>query len=137
MKAKDIAPLSYIFHTLMFKNWAYQFSIGPIGLIEIPNMVFVFKVVLPALQLTVPGLLLIRLGFLPHPPLMKLIEIAGSHDPKIQQAAFKYLSDKFDELYDVEYDPTNYEGQPFIPAIKNGEDCVGTYEEVKSHQYYI
>ncbi|KAJ8592841.1 hypothetical protein M405DRAFT_859413, partial [Rhizopogon salebrosus TDB-379] len=76
------------------------------------------------------GLLLTRLGFLQHPPLVKLIEIAGSHDPKIRHAAFQYLSDKFDELYDMDYDPTNYEGMPFIPAVKNGEDCVGTYEEV-------
>jgi hypothetical protein len=100
-------------------------------------MVLVFRVVLPPLQLTVPGLLLTRLGFLQHPPLVKLIEIAGSHDPKIRHAAFQYLSDKFDELYDMHYDPTNYEGMPFIPAIKNGEDCVGTYEEVRSHQYII
>jgi hypothetical protein len=99
-------------------------------------MVLVFQIVLLHLQLTAPDLLLTRLGFLRHPPLEKLIEIAGSPDPKIRHAAFKYLSDKFDELYDTDYDPTSYEGMPFIPAIKDGENCVGTYEEVRSSLFH-
>ncbi|KAJ8579837.1 hypothetical protein M405DRAFT_869920, partial [Rhizopogon salebrosus TDB-379] len=77
---------------------------------------------------------LTKLGFLRYPPLQELIKIAGSPDPDIRRAAFKYLSDKFDELYDMEYDPTNYEGMPFIPTVKNEEDCVGTYEELTRKQ---
>jgi hypothetical protein len=100
-------------------------------------MVLFFQIVPPHLQLTVPDLLFTKLGFLRHPPLENLIEIAGSTDPTIRHAAFKYLSDKFDELYDMDYDPTNYEGMPFIPTVKNDEDCVGTYEEVRSRQYPI
>jgi hypothetical protein len=80
---------------------------------------------------------LTRLGLLQHPPLKKIIEIAGSPDPKIRLTAFKYLSDKFDEFYHKHYKPIDYKGMPFIPAVKDGKDCVGTYEEVRSHQYFI
>ena len=80
---------------------------------------------------------LTELGFLRHPPLEKLIEIAGSLDTTVQRAAFRYLADKFDELYDTQYDPSNYENMPFIPATKDGQDCVGAYEEVKSHCFFI
>ncbi|KAG2107834.1 hypothetical protein BD769DRAFT_1500263 [Suillus cothurnatus] len=76
--------------------------------------------------------LLIDMGFLRHPPLEKLIEIAGDPDPKVQRAAFGYLANKFDELYDMEYDPSKYEDMPFIPATRDGHDCVGAYEEVYS-----
>jgi hypothetical protein len=82
---------------------------------------------------SVPELWLTRLGLLSHPPLKKIIEIAGSPDPKIRLTAFKYLSDKFDEFYHKHYKPTDYKGMPFIPAIKDGKDCIGTYEEVRSH----
>jgi hypothetical protein len=99
-------------------------------------MVLVFRIVLPHLQLTVPDRLLTRLGFPRHPPLEKLIEIAGSPNPEIRHAAFKYLLDKFDELYDNDYEPTNYKDMPFIPAIKDGEDCVGTHEEVRSSLFH-
>ncbi|KAG2129991.1 hypothetical protein BD769DRAFT_1453255, partial [Suillus cothurnatus] len=76
--------------------------------------------------------LLIDMGFLRHPPLEKLIEIAGDPDPKVQRAAFGYLASKFDELYDMEYDPSKYEDMPFIPATRDGHDSVGAYEEVYS-----
>jgi hypothetical protein len=99
-------------------------------------MVLVFRIVLPHLQLTVPDLLFTRLGFLRHPPLEKLIEIAGSPDPEIRHAAFKYLLDKFDGLYDIDYEPTKYKGMAFIPAIKDSEDCVGTHEEVRSSLFH-
>lgn len=76
--------------------------------------------------------LLTTLGFLRHPPLEKIVEIAGSDDPDIRRAAFKYFSSKFDELYDKDYDPSLCAGNPFIPALKEGEVCVGTHEEVYS-----
>ncbi|KAG1871608.1 hypothetical protein F4604DRAFT_1768978 [Suillus subluteus] len=76
--------------------------------------------------------LLTDMGFLRHPPLEKLIEIAGDPDPKVQHAAFGYLASKFDELYDTEYDPSKYDDMPFIPAIRDGHECVGAYEEVYS-----
>ncbi|KAG1902642.1 uncharacterized protein F5891DRAFT_1022595 [Suillus fuscotomentosus] len=76
--------------------------------------------------------LLTDMGFLRHPPLEKLIEIAGDPDPKVQRAAFGYLASKFDELYDTEYDPSKYDDMPFIPAIRDGHECVGAYEEVYS-----
>lgn len=76
--------------------------------------------------------LLTDMGFLRHPPLEKLIEIAGGPDPKVQRAAFGYLASKFDELYDTEYDPSKYGDMPFIPAILDGHECVGAYEEVYS-----
>lgn len=76
--------------------------------------------------------LLTDMGFLRHPPLEKLIEIAGDPDPKVQRAAFGYLASKFDELYDTEYDPSKYDDMPFIPAIRDGHECVGAYEEVRS-----
>lgn len=72
------------------------------------------------------------MGFLRHPPLEKLIEIAGNPDPKVQRAAFGYLASKFDELYDTEYDPSKYDDKPFIPAVRGTHDCVGAYEEVRS-----
>ncbi|KAG0706642.1 hypothetical protein DFH29DRAFT_900607 [Suillus ampliporus] len=72
------------------------------------------------------------MGFLRHPPLEKLIEIAGNPDQGVRRAAFMYLASKFDELYDTQYDPSQYENMPFIPAIKDGQECVGTYEEVYS-----
>jgi len=81
--------------------------------------------------------MLTGLGFLLHPPLDKLIEIAGSDDLKIRRAAFTYLSKKFDELYDTEYDPSKYEGMPFVPAMKDGKECVGAHEDVRSRRYYI
>lgn len=76
--------------------------------------------------------LLTDMGFLRHPPLEKLIEIAGNPDPKVQRAAFGYLASKFDELYDMEYDPSKYDDKPFIPAVRGTQDCVGAYEEVYS-----
>ncbi|KAG2144729.1 uncharacterized protein EDB93DRAFT_533364 [Suillus bovinus] len=76
--------------------------------------------------------LLTDMGFLRHPPLEKLIEIAGDPDPKVQRAAFGYLASKFDELYDTEYDPSKYDDMPFIPAMRDGQECVGAYEEVYS-----
>ncbi|KAG2028757.1 hypothetical protein BDR03DRAFT_1063982, partial [Suillus americanus] len=62
----------------------------------------------------------------------KLIEIAGDPDPKVQRAAFGYLASKFDELCDTEYDPLKYDDMLFIPAIRDGHECVGTYKEVYS-----
>ncbi|KAJ8595100.1 hypothetical protein M405DRAFT_929750, partial [Rhizopogon salebrosus TDB-379] len=100
------------------------------GLIEVPNMVLVFQIVPRHLQLTVPDRWLTKLGFLRYPPLQDLIRIAGSPDAAVRRAAFKYLSDKFDELYGVDYQPTNYKDMQFIPAIKDGKGCVGTHEEV-------
>ncbi|KAG2141054.1 hypothetical protein DEU56DRAFT_797004 [Suillus clintonianus] len=76
--------------------------------------------------------LLTDMGFLRHPPLEKLIEIAGNPDPKVQRAAFGYLTSKFDELYDTEYDPSRYDDMPFIPAMRDNRECVGAYEEVYS-----
>ncbi|KAG1730664.1 uncharacterized protein EDB91DRAFT_1059251, partial [Suillus paluster] len=76
--------------------------------------------------------ILTDMGFLRHPPLEKLIEIAGDTDQGVRRAAFKYLTSKFDELYDTEYDPSQYDNMPFIPALKDGQECVGTYEEVYS-----
>lgn len=76
--------------------------------------------------------LLTDMGFLRHPPLEKLIEIAGDPDPKVQRAAFGYLASKFDELYDTEYDPSKYDDKPFIPAVRGTHECVGAYEEVYS-----
>ncbi|KAG1718293.1 hypothetical protein EDB19DRAFT_952071 [Suillus lakei] len=76
--------------------------------------------------------LLTDMGFLRHPPLKKLIEIAGDPDPKVHRAAFEYLADKFDELCDTEHNPSKYDDMPFIPAIRDGHERVGTYEEVYS-----
>jgi hypothetical protein len=86
---------------------------------------------------SIPEKLLTRLGFLRYPPLEKIIEIAGSPDLKTRCAAFTYLSKKFDELYDAEYDHLMYEGMPFIPAVKGGVDCVGAHEDVRSRSYFV
>ncbi|KAG2030035.1 hypothetical protein BDR03DRAFT_1037666 [Suillus americanus] len=50
----------------------------------------------------------------------------------VQRAAFGYLASKFDELCDTEYDPLKYDDMLFIPAIRDGHECVGTYKEVYS-----
>ena len=81
--------------------------------------------------------MLTGLGFLQHPPLEKIIEIAGSDDLKIRRAAYAYFSKKFDELYDKDYDPSCCAGKPFIPALKDDVECVGTHEEVRSRRYFI
>lgn len=80
--------------------------------------------------------MLTELGFLKHPPLEKIIEIAGSDNPDIQHAAFAYFSDKFDKLYEEEYDPLDHEGA-FIPAVKDGVECVGAYKDVSPLSYFI
>ncbi|KAG1783155.1 hypothetical protein EV702DRAFT_1223961 [Suillus placidus] len=72
------------------------------------------------------------MGFLRHLPLEKLIEITGNPDSKVQFATFGYLASKFDELYNTEYEPSKYDDMLFIPAIQDGRECVGTYEEVRS-----
>jgi hypothetical protein len=117
-----------------YVRWAYQFSLGHAGSIKIPRMVLCFlpQYFLSLLADFIPEQLLIDMGFLRHPPLEKLIEIAGDPDPKVQRAAFGYLASKFDELYDMEYDPSKYEDMPFIPATRDGHDSVGAYEEVRS-----
>ncbi|OJA15596.1 hypothetical protein AZE42_08334 [Rhizopogon vesiculosus] len=65
--------------------------------------------------------LLTMLGFLRHPPLEKIVEIAGSDDLEIRRAAFTYFSNKFDEFYYKDYDPSLCAGKPFIPALKDDE----------------
>jgi len=76
---------------------------------------------------------LINLGFLKYPPLEKIIKIAGSDDPGTQHAAFKYLSDKFEAIYENDYEFSKFEDFSFIPAVKDdGEECVGTHKNVRS-----
>jgi len=86
---------------------------------------------------SIPEQLLTRLGFLRHPSLHKIIEIFRSDDPKLRDAAFRYLSSKFDEVYHAEYDPSKFEDIPFIPAVKDGKDCVGSYEEVRPCRHFV
>lgn len=81
--------------------------------------------------------MLTKLGLPRHPPLQKIIEIAGADDLKTRCAAFTYLLKNFDGLYDAEYDPQNYEGMSFIPAVKDGVDCVGAHEDVRSRRDFI
>ena len=77
------------------------------------------------------------LGFLGYPPLDKVIEIAGSNDPNTRRAAFTYLSKHFDEVYELEYSLSKYEGKAFIPATKDNKECVGAHKDVRSHQNFI
>jgi len=76
---------------------------------------------------------LTKLGPPKHPPLEKIIEIAGSDDPRTRHAAFKYLSDNFEAVYEESYDPSEFEEFDFIPAAKDdGEECVGAHKDVRS-----
>jgi len=68
-------------------------------------------------------------GSLEPPSLEKLIESAGSADSNTRRNAFRYLSDKFDELYEAKYDPSKFASVPFIPIIGNG---VGAHRDVSS-----
>jgi len=73
-------------------------------------------------------------GSLEPPSLEKLIESAGSADSNTRREAFRYLSDKFDELYEAKYDPSKFASVPFIPITGNG---VGAHRDVSSHIYFI
>jgi hypothetical protein len=117
-----------------YVRWAYQFLLGHAVSRKILRMVLcsLLQYFLSLSADSTPEQLLTDMGFLRHPPLEKLIEIAGNPDPKVQRAAFGYLASKFDELYDMEYDPSKYDDKPFIPAVRGTQDCVGAYEEVRS-----
>lgn len=72
---------------------------------------------------------LFRIGLRRFPPLEDLIKLCTCPDPGIRTIAFAHLVNHIPDPYN-DYNPTNFSKLAFVPAIRDGKECMGTPTEV-------
>ncbi|KAI0371771.1 hypothetical protein BV20DRAFT_1016624 [Pilatotrama ljubarskyi] len=74
---------------------------------------------------------LFKLDLRRYPPLPDIIGLAASPDEKIRSAALKYFLDNYTTRY-ADYDPNAFANVAFVPAVKDGKQCLARPHEVFS-----
>ncbi|PCH38307.1 hypothetical protein WOLCODRAFT_96891 [Wolfiporia cocos MD-104 SS10] len=66
---------------------------------------------------------MINLGLRRYPPLDVILRLAAGESPKVRHVALQYFLDNLTTKY-PDYDPAAFGDVAFIPAVKEGKDCL-------------